>query len=342
MIPATALHPIIAMESWLNTLNVLDSPTEVSPATGPNETDRTAESLSHPIAHQDLFDQLQQWTNVDFNFNDAQQQQPESISLTSTHPGSQHPYSGVFDSAQSRLGSIKGKSYEKGFSAAPTSTFIDPNAVFAPVIDPALFGNDFSLPSTSFQPYPAALPYPNFPAFDQPAQVEAPLNSEPVTSSKATKTKAPKKGKKVSTPAVAAAAPVEQSAETTPDSTTSPEDGQVPEVDDKRRRNTLASGLSDRFALEILSYLDVGQTARFRVKKKEREQALAKNAKELQDKVAVLEKEVDLLKKENGWLRGLIVEKAKVRFDVFLCPDRADAGDYLTAQHEQCSDRRAV
>lgn len=40
---------------------------------------------------------------------------------------------------------------------------------------------------------------------------------------------------------------------------------------------------------------------------------MAKNAKELQDKVAVLEKEVDLLKKENGWLRGLIVEKAKVR-----------------------------
>ena len=62
-----------------------------------------------------------------------------------------------------------------------------------------------------------------------------------------------------------------------------------------------------------------GRTARFRVKKKEREQALAKNAKELQDKVAVLEKEVDLLKKENGWLRGLIVEKAKVRFDVFVC-----------------------
>ena len=60
-----------------------------------------------------------------------------------------------------------------------------------------------------------------------------------------------------------------------------------------------------------------GRTARFRVKKKEREQALAKNAKELQDKVAVLEKEVDLLKKENGWLRGLIVEQAKVRFDVF-------------------------
>ncbi|GAA5975933.1 hypothetical protein JCM10908_005331 [Rhodotorula pacifica] len=60
--------------------------------------------------------------------------------------------------------------------------------------------------------------------------------------------------------------------------------------EDKRRRNTAAS-------------------ARFRVKKKQREQALEIEAKELRERVAVLEKEVDTLKTENGWLRGLITDK---------------------------------
>lgn len=60
--------------------------------------------------------------------------------------------------------------------------------------------------------------------------------------------------------------------------------------EDKRRRNTAAS-------------------ARFRVKKKQREQALEMEAKELRERVAVLEKEVDTLKTENGWLRGLITDK---------------------------------
>ena len=49
------------------------------------------------------------------------------------------------------------------------------------------------------------------------------------------------------------------------------------------------------------------------VKKKQREQALEQSAKQLTDRVSELEKEVQSLKAENGWLRGLIVEKAKVR-----------------------------
>ncbi|KPV76371.1 uncharacterized protein RHOBADRAFT_6700, partial [Rhodotorula graminis WP1] len=58
--------------------------------------------------------------------------------------------------------------------------------------------------------------------------------------------------------------------------------------EDKRRRNTAAS-------------------ARFRVKKKQREQELEQTAKELRERVAGLEKEVDTLKTENGWLRSLVV-----------------------------------
>ena len=60
--------------------------------------------------------------------------------------------------------------------------------------------------------------------------------------------------------------------------------------EDKRRRNTAAS-------------------ARFRVKKKQREQALEKTAKEMTDKCEQLEQKVGQLEMENKWLRGLVVEK---------------------------------
>ena len=59
-------------------------------------------------------------------------------------------------------------------------------------------------------------------------------------------------------------------------------------AEDKRRRNTAAS-------------------ARFRAKKKEREVAMDKHAKELEDRVHSLERECESLRRENGWLRGLVV-----------------------------------
>jgi TolA-binding protein len=61
--------------------------------------------------------------------------------------------------------------------------------------------------------------------------------------------------------------------------------------DDKRRRNTAAS-------------------ARFRVKKKQREQALEKQSKEMVDKVSSLEGRIQQLEMENQWLKGLITEKS--------------------------------
>ncbi|KDQ55788.1 hypothetical protein JAAARDRAFT_37210 [Jaapia argillacea MUCL 33604] len=59
-------------------------------------------------------------------------------------------------------------------------------------------------------------------------------------------------------------------------------------AEDKRRRNTAAS-------------------ARFRLKKKEREQALEKKSKELEGRVNELERECEALRRENGWLKGLVV-----------------------------------
>lgn len=60
--------------------------------------------------------------------------------------------------------------------------------------------------------------------------------------------------------------------------------------EDKRRRNTAAS-------------------ARFRIKKKQREQALEKSAKEMNDKVSALENRINQLETENKWLKNLIMEK---------------------------------
>ncbi|GIJ82425.1 hypothetical protein Asppvi_000933 [Aspergillus pseudoviridinutans] len=60
--------------------------------------------------------------------------------------------------------------------------------------------------------------------------------------------------------------------------------------EDKRRRNTAAS-------------------ARFRVKKKLREQALEKTVKETSEKNAALEARVTALELENQWLKNLITEK---------------------------------
>jgi len=59
-------------------------------------------------------------------------------------------------------------------------------------------------------------------------------------------------------------------------------------AEDKRRRNTAAS-------------------ARFRLKKKEREAAMERNLKNLENRVVELEREAEGLRKENGWLRGLLV-----------------------------------
>lgn len=69
------------------------------------------------------------------------------------------------------------------------------------------------------------------------------------------------------------------------------EDSRMAAEEDKRRRNTAAS-------------------ARFRVKKKQREQALEKQTKEMSDKMHALESKVQQLETENKWLKELITEKS--------------------------------
>ncbi|KAI2785691.1 Regulatory protein cys-3 [Penicillium oxalicum] len=99
----------------------------------------------------------------------------------------------------------------------------------------------------------------------------------------------------VPTPAQSAASPSSsttsvkrKSSKVTP--TSSEEAARIMAEEDKRRRNTAAS-------------------ARFRVKKKMREQALERSLKETTDKNEALEARVSQLELENHWLRGLIMEK---------------------------------
>jgi len=67
--------------------------------------------------------------------------------------------------------------------------------------------------------------------------------------------------------------------------------------EDKRRRNTAAS-------------------ARFRVKKKQREQAMEKTAKDMTDRVTFLENRVAQLEMENKLLKDLITEKSGKDLDI--------------------------
>ncbi|KAK3344639.1 hypothetical protein B0H65DRAFT_181508 [Neurospora tetraspora] len=67
--------------------------------------------------------------------------------------------------------------------------------------------------------------------------------------------------------------------------------------EDKRKRNTAAS-------------------ARFRIKKKQREQALEKSTKEMTEKVTQLEGRIQALETENKWLKGLVTEKHGSKEDI--------------------------
>jgi hypothetical protein len=64
------------------------------------------------------------------------------------------------------------------------------------------------------------------------------------------------------------------------------------EEDKRHRRNTAAS-------------------TRFRVKKKQREEALQRSGKEISDNVAALEGRISQLEMENKWLKNLITEKTQ-------------------------------
>ncbi|CAJ0637373.1 1653_t:CDS:2 [Entrophospora sp. SA101] len=89
------------------------------------------------------------------------------------------------------------------------------------------------------------------------------------------------------------------------ESTNSDNAAKLAAEEDKRRRNTAAS-------------------ARFRIKKKLREQALERTAREMTLKAEMLEGKIKELELENKWLRSLIVEKDARLLDVKPVADLDD------------------
>ncbi len=110
---------------------------------------------------------------------------------------------------------------------------------------------------------------------------------------------------------------------------------------DKRKASVTASAPSaadleeqSRFvAEEDKRRLNTAASARFRVKKKQREQALEKQTKEMTDKVQQLEGKVQQLEMENKWLKGLITDKNDGKTSLELALKEKEADDRSMGDH---------
>ncbi|KAL4755176.1 hypothetical protein BDW72DRAFT_164274 [Aspergillus terricola var. indicus] len=120
------------------------------------------------------------------------------------------------------------------------------------------------------------------------AQVNQPVNS-PTTASPSQSSVAAPSPTNATSPAAPAPGPKRKNTQKTAPVSVE-EAARIAADEDKRRRNTAAS-------------------ARFRVKKKMREQALEKTVKDTTEKNAALEARVTALELENQWLKNLITEK---------------------------------
>ncbi|KAK3314750.1 hypothetical protein B0H66DRAFT_320916 [Apodospora peruviana] len=88
--------------------------------------------------------------------------------------------------------------------------------------------------------------------------------------------------------------------------------------EDKRKRNTAAS-------------------ARFRIKKKQREQALEKSAREMTEKVTMLEGRISALETENKWLKSLVTEKHGGKDDILKKLLKEYAAQEKSGEHSDSS-----
>ena len=100
--------------------------------------------------------------------------------------------------------------------------------------------------------------------------------------------------------------------------------------EDKRKRNTAAS-------------------ARFRIKKKQREQALEKSTKDMTDKVTALENRIATLETENKWLKSLVTEKHGDKGDIvnkllkeFVAKAGSDGGSSSASGSDESRDSISV
>jgi len=139
--------------------------------------------------------------------------------------------------------------------------------------------------------------FPEFNAFSQPPFNDNGLPPAPIQTGQALYSSASSANSPTSAPPSGTKRKAESISTSPSDAQTFEEASRLAAEEDKRRRNTAAS-------------------ARFRVKKKQREQALERSAKEMSDKVAALEGRINQLETENKWLKNLITEKNDSKEDI--------------------------
>lgn len=257
----------------------------VHPETPPSNLTDAQDLLSAPL-FPDLAAHLDLWTNVNFasdepfissrdrELKEAETETPHADSLArkeAAHHFVAPPPSPVSSNGLSQQHQFDFQRFLAEFGIPPGSENL--NLQNASSMGTALAQPDFAAPPNSFGAVPSAAP---------PAATIQPAQSE-VTPTPAPPAKRPR------TSTTKATSPSTSSPTTSvPDSSEPNTSTPLSAAEDKRRRNTAAS-------------------ARFRLKKKEREAALDAKAQALEDRVASLERECEGLRRENGWLRGLVV-----------------------------------
>ncbi|GAA5934955.1 bZIP transcription factor [Sporobolomyces koalae] len=296
--------------TWaFNQLNQLTPSPGISPSNGPVK-ERDELTLSFPCDGNALQAQLEQWTNVAFDF-DSPDFGSDPAPMFDDHSKALSTGSGESLFGAVHNSAIPPNALQHSASSTESASTVDLSALLAPSLSSHSTGSPFTgslvdpaLALPHLHDASAALPVAFFAspssAFDTSALptdassvvVEPELAPSPAVStssaSKGKKTAAAPKKKRASVADKAKALPLPEGVNT--DGMTEEQLNALAIEEDKRRRNTAAS-------------------ARFRVKKKQRESALEQTAKELRDRVAALEKDVESLRTENGWLRGLITDK---------------------------------
>lgn len=248
-----------------------------------------------PAPSPDFSAHLDLWTNLAFQSDEP---------LTSPNPKRKLSDDDDDDDSPSPLGLPSQESHENAVlppaapAGAPNAPPLDVNALLAgfgidpflmPAAPPALAPQDAPQPVPSLAQLLAlhAAYSGSYAAPPPPPATVAPsssVTSPPNPPSKRARTQKSSSSTDSTNPRLSASAPQspEEPAHSDPNAIT------PSVVEDKRRRNTAAS-------------------ARFRLKKKEREAALERRAKELEERVVELERECEGLRRENGWLKGLVV-----------------------------------
>ncbi|KAG9123758.1 hypothetical protein FRC07_014035 [Ceratobasidium sp. 392] len=263
----------------------------IHPESPPSNLTDAQDLLSTPIFADFATNDLDLWSNISFAsdepFVSARDRQ---LKQAETEP---------------RADSLTRKETDRSFTAPASSSASAVASAQQPQFDFARFLAEFGLnagPDGSILSGAAGLAQANFaapqavdavpPSATVPAPAPAPAPT-PVTSSAAS----PSASESAAAPAAKRARTTKTPAPTVVASSSS--DASFPSSkpdlstpltpsEDKRRRNTAAS-------------------ARFRLKKKEREAALDARAQALEERVTQLERECEGLRRENGWLRGLVV-----------------------------------